>query len=401
MVIALAVAAAAALLWVRPGSERAPGAGDGPAAVEDRAPLAAPPAPALPRPVHGAAPPARAEELHAALREIVEPVGSDVIVEAIEVDRISVCPGAPVRLAARVSGQAPGAAERWIWRAPGGAALHPGAAITWRAPAAPGRHRIHFQVCTDLGGRRIGVLAERSVDIEVRACDPGERQAGALRIAVTQRGHGVFSFAAVPVDGAGDDLRIDAYAWGFGDGTALTTTGPDAEHTYAVAELGAGDIARFPVTLEARRADGPPLQATAMALVRGQPAGDPSPVAMEVARRRVDPTGGPWESAITVRPESGERVTWDHIERVTRYFDDRVDVATLDWRDVVQVDESLEGGGFRGRVLVDAAGVDPGVKQIIDTLHGHTGDGEEVTLSWSPFERAPAPTADAGPPPAR
>src|SRR5690606_28937464 len=132
----------------------------------------------------------------------------------------------------------------------GAVELQPGAAIAWSAPATPGRYRVHFQVVTDLGGRRVGVLAERDIDIEARACGPDEIGA-AVRIAVAQRGHGVFAFSAVVADRAITGTPITAYVWDFGDGAQATTTEPVVTHTYAVAELGAGDDARFSVRLTA------------------------------------------------------------------------------------------------------------------------------------------------------
>jgi glycine/D-amino acid oxidase-like deaminating enzyme len=44
-----------------------------------------------------------------------------------------------------------------------------GRALTWQAPAEAGRYRIAFQVVQDLGDRRVGLLAQRVVDIEVVA----------------------------------------------------------------------------------------------------------------------------------------------------------------------------------------------------------------------------------------
>jgi hypothetical protein len=301
-----------------------------------------------------------------------------------------------VDLAARVSGDASGAAQRWIWRrADGAVELQPGAAIAWSAPATPGRYRVHFQVVTDLGGRRVGVLAERAIDIEVRACAAGETSA-AVRIAVSQRGHGVFAFSAVIADRAVTEAPVTAYVWDFGDGTQATTTEPVVAHTYAVTELGAGDEPRFSVRLTVRRTGAEPLTGTATVLVRGFPSSrTEGPVALEIGRWQLDPARDRWQSPITVRPRD-QTITWDRLERITKYVDDRVDMATLDWRDLIAIDENLAGGGFRGHVLVPVEQVPPDVKQIIDVLYGHTPDGEEVSVSWTPFKR-PAVTAPGEP----
>jgi hypothetical protein len=399
---ALALAALVLVPWLlgrgrdrQPGAEpTTPGAPAGPPASvppgSASVPASGPPGPL---PVL----PAGAADLHASLGEEAVSVASDVVVEAIEADRTWVCAGEPggagvvdvVDLGARVSGAAPGAVQRWIWRrADGAVELQPGPALAWSAPATPGWYRVHFQVCTDLGGRRIGVLAERAIDVEVRACADGQT-GPPVRIAVSQRGQGVFAFSAVVADAAAAGAPITGYAWDFGDGARAETTAPATEHAYAVASLGAGQEARFSVRLTAHRAGVAPLTASATVLVRGFP--DPrteGPVALEIGRWQLDPQGSRWQSAITVR--SRDPITWDRLERITKYAGDRVDMATLDWRDVIAIDESLPHGGFRGRVLVPVEQVPPDVRQIIDVLYGHTSGGEEVTVSWTPFKR-PAP----------
>ncbi|HWN66983.1 MAG TPA: hypothetical protein VNM90_05050 [Haliangium sp.] len=397
---ALVLAALSLVSWLRSRQQdHAPGADPG-QPPSPGAP-ASPPGSGPPRPTRPSGPPpgpmpglpAGAADLHASLGEEAVPVASDVVIEAIDADRASVCAGESpgtgggVDLAARVSGLEPGAVQRWIWRRDDGAVeLQPGGAIAWSAPSTPGWYRVHFQVCTDLGGRRIGVLAERSIDVEVRACAPGEASA-ALRIAVSQRGHGAFAFSAVVADQAAGEAPVTGYRWDFGDGAQAETTAPNVEHAYSVASLGARDEARFPVRLTARRAGAAPLVASASVLVRGFP--DPrteGPVALEIGRWRLDPATKGWQSPIAVRPRE-QPITWDRLERITKYADDRVDMATLDWRDVIAVDESLPHGGFRGRVLVPAEQAPADVKQIIDVLYGHTSDGTEVTVSWTPFKR--------------
>lgn len=399
---ALAVLIVALFVWQRsrgpegPGSAapgrdgtQVPGPGDTPANPPGGPPVLAPS-------------PATSAELHALLGEEAVPVQSDVEIEALEIAQPWVCAGQPVGLAAHVSGGGPEAVQRWIWATPegsgaGAVALQPGSALSWPTPAAPGVYRVFFQVCTDLGGRRIGVLASRALDIEVRACD---EPAEAVRIEVSQRGQGVYAFTAVVVDESAR-AGITDYVWDFGDGTQQTTTAPAAEHTYAVAELGADDVVHFAVTVAARGA-GASLTGTAAVLVRGMPGTpDPGPVLLEIGRWQRDPAQDRWQSEIRVQVRENGPIVWERLERFTKYFDDRNESASLDWREVIAVDESLAGGGFRGRVVVPAESVPPEVKQIIDVLHGRAADGSEVTVSWTPFKRDPASGGDAGVAPAR
>lgn len=337
--------------------------------------------------------------LHEALREEAVPVAAGVVVEGIDTDRPWVCAGEPIGLSARVAARADGAAEpdavyRWIWSAAGGGAeLHPGLAMTWRAPEAAGTYQVHFQACQDLGGRRVGVLAERVIDIDVRACGAGEGQAHEpLRIRAVQRRHGAFAFHA---EYQGDE-PVAAYTWDFGDGTTETTTADEVEHAYPVQALGPQQVGRHAVRLEARLAGGARLRATTFALVRGRPPTyEPPAMDLEISRWRPRADGNGWQSELTVRNPADTEVTWDRIERVTKRFDGSADIATLAWRDVIVVDEDLAGGGFRGHVRVDEAEVPPEVKQILDYLYGHDADGKEVMVAWTPFKR-PAPPAPSG-----
>jgi hypothetical protein len=337
--------------------------------------------------------------LAAALHEEMVSLSSGVVIETIDRDRPWVCAGEPLGLSARLGGmQEPGSVYRWVWLTAGGeAGLHPGSTLQWNAPEAAGKYVVRFQVCKDLGGRRVGVLAERLVEVEVRACGPGERQEHEpLRLTVTQRGQSAFLFQALH---QGRE-RIDAYAWDFGDGATATTTEPRVEHTYALQNLGPGETRSFTVKLEARPTGGRPLAATAFVLTRGQPPNDePPPVELEISRASADLDGG-WRSDVVVRNVSTD-ITWDRLERVTRYWDGGVDIDTRKWSEVVQVEEGLERGGFRGHVRVGPGEAAPGIKQILDFLYGYDPTGQEVVVSWSPY-KSEAPSAPPGamePPP--
>jgi hypothetical protein len=317
----------------------------------------------------------------------MELLSSSVVIEAIERDRDWVCEGEPLGLSARFGGTAePGAVYRWVWlTARGEAELQPGPALQWKAPARAGRYVVRFQVCKDLGGRRVGVLAERVAEIDVRPCGPGERQeAEPLRLTVTQRGQGAYLFQALTQGGE----RIEAYAWDFGDGATATTSEPRVEHAFPTRELGPQEVRSFAVKLQARRSRGEPLSATAFVLVRGQPPQEElHPVELEVSRWSPQPEGG-FRSELVARSASDD-ITWDRLERVTQYWDGGVDISTRQWSEVIRVEEGLERGGFRGYVLVSPSEAAPGTKQILDFLYGYDASGQEVVVSWSPFKSEP------------
>lgn len=347
---------------------------------------------------------------HTELGERVVELPSDVTVDRIDTDRPWVCAGEPIALSARISGlepgatlgAAPGVVYRWLWRGPDGVELHPGPAMHWRAPPAAGTYAVRFQVCQDLGGRRIGVLAERAMDIEVRACATTESQHDEpLRLRVVQRGHGAFAFHAEHHG----EASVEAYDWDLGDGATETTIEPVLEHGYATDDLGPHHTRSAMVSVQARLANGQLASARAMIMMRGQPAardrdsGDqpaptPTPtIELDIARWQPRPDGQGWDSELTVQSPDSD-ITWDRLERTTRTFDGREDVATRDVTEVIRIDEHLGRGGFRGVVEVDASEVPAEVKQIIDALYGHDAMGNEVVISWSPFKRA---TPDRGP----
>nr|WP_253899873.1 PKD domain-containing protein [Corallococcus carmarthensis] len=331
-------------------------------------------------------PAATGEALSSALNEERVVLASSAVIEGIDTDRPWVCTGEAMTLSARVAGTPePDAVMRWVW--PGaetGAELHPGARLPWRAPATPGRYFVRFQLCKDLGGRRVGVLAERVAAIDVRACGQDEGQARALRIEATQQGPSAFAFRAVSPHPA------TTYAWDFGDGSSAATTEPTATHAYALPSPGEPDVRVLTVRLSAR-GDGGERTATAFVQLRGPPPSDTPPRARLQMERVVARTADEgWRSKVQVDVPEGSAVTWERVERLTVSWDDQVDVQTHPWRELITVEEDLGRGGFRGHVTVRLSDVRPEVKQISDVLHGRDTTGEEVSLSWSAFKAEPA-----------
>ncbi|NOK36573.1 PKD domain-containing protein [Corallococcus exercitus] len=340
-------------------------------------------------------PAATGEALSAALNEERVVLTSTAVIEGIDSDRPWVCAGEWMTLSARVGGTAePDAVPRWVWLgAETGAELQPGSRLPWRAPATPGRYFVRFQLCKDLGGRRVGVLAEQVASIDVRACGQDEEQARALRIEITQQGPTAFAFRAVSPHPA------TAYTWDFGDGRATATTEPTASHVYA----GEPEARIHTVRVSARGA-GAEQTATAFVQVRGQPASDAPPQAslqLERVAPRTSDEG--WRSQVQVDVPEGGAVTWERVERLTVTWDDQVDTRTRAWRESIIVEEDLGRGGFRGHVTVLPSDVRPEVKQIIDFLHGRDETGKEVSLSWSAFKAEPLrpPSSPAERPPAK
>ncbi|WP_395829983.1 PKD domain-containing protein [Archangium violaceum] len=388
LLLALVVA-----LWSWPTSEAPSRA----ASVPERRPLAtevrspAPPAPAPPPSRVPVPAVSTADALSVALREERVSVASSVVIEGIDRDRPWVCAGESMGLSARLGGEPePGAVYRWVWPVSGGGAeLHPGPTLQWRAPETAGRYFVRFQVCKDLGGRRVGVLAEREIELDVRRCGEGEGQRHEpLRLGVVQRGHGAFAFQALY---QGRE-RIIAYTWDFGDGSTASTSEPLVEHTYALQGLGAQEIKSFTVRLQVRFEQGGPLEATAFVLARGQPPLEtPPPVDLRVSRWRPLPEGG-WRSDVVVRAPDETDITWERLERISLHWDGQADTTTRPWREAIHVEEVLEHGGFRGYVTVSAAEATSDIKQLLDFLYGHDATGKEVVVSWSPFKREPPAT---------
>ncbi|MDC0709109.1 PKD domain-containing protein [Stigmatella sp. ncwal1] len=393
----LGVGAAALLLalvlsrWPPPGSE-APIHSPSP---EERSPAALgerpsrPPAPSSSARLSPPAAPSPEDALSTALGEERVTLTSSVRIEGIEQDRPWVCAGEVMGLSAHLGGVAePGSVTRWIWPVPGGhAELHPGPQLQWRAPPVAGRYPVRFQVCRDLGGRRVGVLAERQLELEVRPCgeEAGQRHEP-LQIGVTQRGQGSFTFEALY---RGDE-PISAYTWDFGDGSRSTTAEPRMEHTYALSGLGPQEPRSFTVTLQARRERGQALKATTFVLMRGQPSsGPPSSVELQVSRWRPRTDEDGWRSDVVVRVSDNTAHTWERIERVFLRWAGEADIDVRPWNERVHVEETLEHGGFRGYVTVSPSEAGPEIKQILDFLYGRDATGQEVVVSWSPFKREP------------
>jgi len=333
------------------------------------------------------------EQLYEGLNEDHETLASGIVIESIDTDRQWVCTGEPMRMTAKLGGETvDGAVARWVWTEMGGARLHPGDSIFWDAPAAAGDYEVRFQMAKDLGGRKVGVLAERKLRVTVRDCGEDELQESEpLRLGAVQKGHGKFEFQ---VSYQGDDEVADL-SWDFGDEQHATTTALAVEHTYDVSDLGPQDTRNYTVKVTARLRGGASPSASTIAFTGGRPNHDPPKVLLAMDRWSFDETTNKWTTPVSIKNPTVDAITWTKLERVTKFFDDSHDIQELPWDQAIQVIESLEGGGFSGQVVIDASEVPPEVKQIIDRLHGEDDQGEEVIVSWTPFKRAgDAPPTD-------
>ncbi|WP_233595457.1 MULTISPECIES: PKD domain-containing protein [Corallococcus] len=335
-------------------------------------------------------PAATGEALSAALNEERVVLASSAVIEGLDADRPWVCAGELLTLSARVGGTPePGVVPRWVW--PGletGAELHPGARLAWRAPATAGRYFVRFQLCKDLGGRRVGVLAEQIAGIDVRACGTGEGQAHLLRIEVTQRGPTTFDLRAV------SPAPIAAYTWDFGDGSSTVTTVPEATHVFAPPAPGGQDVRVHAVRLTTEGGQG----ATAFVQVRAQPPPEGAPAAsLKLERVAARSANDGWRSQLQVDVPEDTHVVWERVERLTVSWDDQVGTRTYAWRELITVKEDLGRGGFRGDVTVPAGDVRSEVKQVLDTLHGRDAMGQEVSLSWASFKAEPPRPSSVSP----
>ncbi|MCY1033707.1 PKD domain-containing protein [Corallococcus sp. BB11-1] len=393
MVLAAGGAFAASLLLAA--LEATPVAGAGPASPGLPA-ARVPPAHAVPGP-QASAPAARAPpdddggtpedaRLASALGEVWEPLASTAFIEHLDTDRPWACAGGTVGVVARVGGaREPDLVERWVWPTPEGrAGLQPGSGLDWRAPAVPGRYPVRFQLCRDLGGRRVGVLAERTVLLEVRDCAAGAESP--LRLGARQDGPATFTFEVQGLEEAGP---VRAYTWDLGDGTTEETEGPILEHTYAAEPADGAIPRRFTVRVHARMESGAPRAITAFVSVRPLERPEAPPrVALKVSRWQPERETGGWRSEVSVHvPEGAEAVTWAEVERILVGWDDQRRTTRMPWDRALGVQELLGRGGFRAEVVVGPDEATPDVKQVLDVLHGRDARGSDVVVSWASFKQ--------------
>ncbi|RKG87333.1 PKD domain-containing protein [Corallococcus terminator] len=324
--------------------------------------------------------------LASTLGEVWEPLASTAFIEQLDTDRPWACAGGAVSVVARVGGsREPDLVERWVWPTPEGrAGLQPGAALDWRAPSAPGRYPVRFQLCRDLGGRRVGVLAERTVLLEVRDC---EAQAESpLRLGSRQDGPSTFTFEVQGLEEAGP---VRAYDWDLGDGTTEETEGPILEHTYAVEPADGAVPRRFTVRVRARMESGAVRSLTTFVGVRPLALPEAPPrVSLKVSRWQPLLETGGWRSEVSVLiPDGAEAVTWAEVERILVGWDDQRRATRMPWERALTVQETLERGGFRAAVVVGPDEATPDIQQVLDVLHGRDARGNDVVVSWASFKQ--------------
>jgi hypothetical protein len=390
--VAAAVMLAVALLVLRGGDTDPPSASEEPVAGEKLASIAPPGLSGQP-PFGGTSPPGDPGELLSRLEfsltnEELISIPGDVVIEEIDLDRPRVCAGEPAKMVGRVAGEdLGGAAYRWVWPTGGEPSIGAGRALTWQAPAEAGRYRIAFQVVQDLGDRRVGLLAQRVVDIEVVACEEGEGQEHEpLRLVVERLGGTTFGFRALAEPG----VAPSRYEWSFGDGEEKTTTAAEVEHAYSIDDLGVYEAKEHVVAVKAVAADGTALRARSLVIVRGVPRASPEEVPVMTERSAgpiLDEAEGRWTHEVTVRARGDQQVEWERAERVTHTTDGQMHVDELDWRELVDVTRELEGGGFVGASSVVVADIGPDVERITDRLFGQTAKGEPVHVAWAVYRR--------------
>ncbi|RYZ40253.1 MAG: PKD domain-containing protein [Myxococcaceae bacterium] len=324
--------------------------------------------------------------LESALGEVWEPLASMAFIEQLDTDRAWACAGGVVSIVARVGGpREPDLVERWVWPTPEGrAGLQPGAGLDWRAPPVPGRYPVRFQLCRDLGGRRVGVLAERTVLLEVRDCAAGAESP--LRLGVRQDGPVTFTFEVQGLEQAGP---VRAYDWDLGDGTTEETEGPILEHTYAVEPADGAVPRRFTVRVRARMESGAPRSLIAFVGVRPLALPEAPPrVALKVSRWQPLMETGGWRSEVSVNiPEGAEAVSWSEVERILVGWDDQRRTTRMPWERALTVRQTLERGGFRAVVSVGPDEATPDIQQVLDVLHGRDARGNDVVVSWASFKQ--------------
>ncbi|RKH30487.1 PKD domain-containing protein [Corallococcus praedator] len=324
--------------------------------------------------------------LASALGEIWEPLASTAFIEQLDTDRPWACAGGAVSVVAKVGGpREPDLVERWVWPTPEGrAGLQPGSGLDWRAPAVPGRYPVRFQLCRDLGGRRVGVVAERTVLLEVRDCEAEAESP--LRLGARQDGPATFTFEVQGLEEAGP---VRAYTWDLGDGTTEETEGPILEHTYAVEPADGAVPRRFTVRVRAQMESGAPRSITTFVGVRPLALPEAPPrVALKVSRWQPLVETGGWRSEVSVLiPDGAEAVTWAEVERILVGWDDQRRATRMPWERALTVQETLERGGFRAAVVVGPDEATPDIKQVLDVLHGRDARGNDVVVSWASFKQ--------------
>lgn len=332
------------------------------------------PAPvAVPAPVDDAA-------IAQLLGEELVPVASTVTIAELATDPARACAGRPVLLRSRLEGDAgqDRLVSRWIWATDERLSMQPGASARFTAPA-PGRYPIRFQLVRSLGGARVGMLAERTLELDVIDCGSGPAP---LQVTATVTGGraDLTALAAIPTQGS--------YAWDFGDGDRQITGGPTARHDYPILELRDREERTYQVTVEVAGADGTPLHATTAIALRGQvnPPLPPAVVA-ELADPIWDDNGRRWHRRLAVDNHERPAIHWERGERHTQYDDDRVTSRNLAVAELLAITEQRQAGGFVATVTVIAAETGPGVRRITDRLYGRDAAGEEASLTWVVWDR--------------
>lgn len=351
-----------------------------------RAPAATPP-PVERRPVPPAAAPGATvgvrgtldlASIAAALDEELVPLASNIRILALEADEVRLCAGKPVWLRARFEGATEPVVGRFLWTTPNGLALEPGTAARW-TPDAPGSHEVRFQVVRSLERKRVALLAERTLTLQVEACDDAPAP---LEVKVTQDRERVQLTALASVE------TVSGFAWDFGDGKTEFTDAPSVRHEYPVLELGPGEVRSYRVVVEAHARDGAPLRATTSITVRGLPRPpEPEPVALELGEAVWDDGARRWRRTLEVHNRSPDAVVWETAERRIHWDDGRVETRTPAVSELVTIDSRKELGGFAGQVSVDASELAPGVRAVVDTLRGRNSEGAPVVLTWVAYDR--------------
>lgn len=327
------------------------------------------------------------------LDEELVAVTSGIRIAELAADEPQPCAGRPTWLRARTEGDAGEGSlvSRWIWATGSRLSMQPGASVSFTAPGA-GTYPIRFQLVRSLGGKRIGVLAERTLALQVVDCGSGPAP---LRVESTVTGGRVdfTALAGVPTRGG--------FTWDFGDGQTHTTDGPTVRHDYPILELGSEELRAYQVAVEVATADGASLRATTGVTLRGQ-ANPPLPpaIAVELGDAIWDEDARRWQRRIEVDNRARPAITWERGERHALHDDDHITTRTLTVAELLTISEARKAGGFVATVTVTAAETTPGVRRITDRLHGRDASGDEATLTWVAWDRddfAPTPVAPAPP----